>query len=291
MAIVHDVERRQRAILAELVPAPDVPVDEAMRAWWRHISDPSLWPNERLFYELYGQAISGPAPHRGDARRDHRRLAGARRARSTWRYGLSREEALAHARLGIAVTRGLLLDLVATRDVEGVNAAMEAFIERLRHLAADAQPMSCVYATAHECRGAAAHHVRRLQRTRHRRRAGGDDRGRRLAQRLGGRPAGRPRGGARLLDAPVGVDRPPRRPRGDRPAGPSGRVAVEVRQVVRDLDGEVQAAGTVVHVYEMRSGLWPEWTSRKRAPSRGLRGACSARHARGRTRRRRSSGR
>jgi hypothetical protein len=44
-------------------------------------------------------------------------------------YGLSREEARAHARLGIAVTRGLLLDLVATRDVEGVDAAMEAFIE------------------------------------------------------------------------------------------------------------------------------------------------------------------
>ena len=27
------------------------------------------------------------------------------------------------------MTRGLLLDLVATRDVEGVDAAMEAFIE------------------------------------------------------------------------------------------------------------------------------------------------------------------
>jgi hypothetical protein len=36
--------------------------------------------------------------------------------------------ARAHARLGIAVTRGLLLDLVATGDVAGVDAAMEAFI-------------------------------------------------------------------------------------------------------------------------------------------------------------------
>jgi hypothetical protein len=34
-----------------------------------------------------------------------------------------------------------------------------------------------------------------------------------------------------------------------------GRVAVDVRQVVRNLDGEVVAAGTVVHVYELRSGL------------------------------------
>ena len=32
-----------------------------MRAWWKHISDPSLWPNERLFYELFGQALQGRA--------------------------------------------------------------------------------------------------------------------------------------------------------------------------------------------------------------------------------------
>jgi hypothetical protein len=34
-----------------------------------------------------------------------------------------------------------------------------------------------------------------------------------------------------------------------------GRVEVQVRQLVRDLDGKVLADGTVVHVYEMRSGL------------------------------------
>jgi AcrR family transcriptional regulator len=128
VAIVHEVEARQRAILAELVPAAGVPVDEAMRAWWRHISDPSLWPNERLFYELYGQAIQG-RPHTVEM------LDGIiddwlqPAAEINMALGLSRDEAVAHARLGIAVTRGLLLDLVATRDVEGVNAAMEAFIE------------------------------------------------------------------------------------------------------------------------------------------------------------------
>ena len=128
VAIVHEVEARQRAILAELVPAAGVPVDEAMRAWWRHISDPSLWPNERLFYELYGQAIQGRA-HTVEM------LDGIiddwlePAAEINMALGLSRAEAVAHARLGIAVTRGLLLDLVATRDVEGVDAAMDAFIE------------------------------------------------------------------------------------------------------------------------------------------------------------------
>jgi AcrR family transcriptional regulator len=128
VAIVRAVEDRQRTMFAELVPAPDTPVEEAMRAWWRHISDPSLWPNERLFYELYGQAIQG-RPHTVEM------LDGIiddwiePAAEINVALGMGRQEARAHARLGIAVTRGLLLDLVATRDVEGVNAAMEAFIE------------------------------------------------------------------------------------------------------------------------------------------------------------------
>ena len=37
--------------------------------------------------------------------------------------------------------------------------------------------------------------------------------------------------------------------------GVSGRVVVDVDQVVRDLAGEVMASGRVVHVYEMRDGL------------------------------------
>jgi hypothetical protein len=43
--------------------------------------------------------------------------------------GMPRDLARAHARLGVSVTRGLLLDLLATGDVAGVDAAMEAFID------------------------------------------------------------------------------------------------------------------------------------------------------------------
>jgi nuclear transport factor 2 (NTF2) superfamily protein len=39
-------------------------------------------------------------------------------------------------------------------------------------------------------------------------------------------------------------------------AGEDGvRIEVEVEQIVRDLDGQVVASGTVRHVYTMRSGL------------------------------------
>ena len=43
--------------------------------------------------------------------------------------GVAPDLARAHARLGVAVTRGLLLDLLATREVAAVDAAMEAFID------------------------------------------------------------------------------------------------------------------------------------------------------------------
>ncbi len=37
-----------------------------------------------------------------------------------------------HARLGLAVTRGLLLDLLATGDRAGVEAALDVFAGRYR---------------------------------------------------------------------------------------------------------------------------------------------------------------
>jgi AcrR family transcriptional regulator len=128
VAIVREVERRQLAAIGDVVPDPSLSYADAMRAWWRHISDPSLWPNERLFFELYGQALQG-RPHAGEL------LEGIV---DSWlgpvtemgeAMGLPHDTAEASARLGVAVTRGLLLDLLATGDRAGVDAAVEHWIE------------------------------------------------------------------------------------------------------------------------------------------------------------------
>jgi AcrR family transcriptional regulator len=125
--IVKAVERRQRELLRAIVPDPTVPVGDAMRAWWKHISDPSLWPNERLFFEIYDQALQGRA-HTVEL------LDGivedwlGPATEINVAMGVPASLARAHARLGVAVTRGLLLDLLATGDVAGVDAAMDAFI-------------------------------------------------------------------------------------------------------------------------------------------------------------------
>ena len=126
--IVRTVEQRQRDLLPDLLPDPEAPIGEGMRIAWKHISDPSLWANERLFFEIYGQAIQGRAHTTAvldgivdDWVQPIAELSIAR--------GMPADVAIAHARLGIAVTRGLLLDLVATGNVEAVDAAMEAFID------------------------------------------------------------------------------------------------------------------------------------------------------------------
>jgi AcrR family transcriptional regulator len=133
--VVKAVEAAQREALGDVMPDPAADPAEAMRAWWRHISDPSLWPNERLFFELYGQALQGRPGTEAllegivdawlDTITDINIAAGMEPA-----------FARAHGRLGIAVTRGLLLDLLATGDRDGVDAAVEAWIAL--NLAADA---------------------------------------------------------------------------------------------------------------------------------------------------------
>lgn len=124
--VVRHVEERQRAVLTTLTRDPVASPADAIRAMWHHLADPALRPLERLFFELYGQALQGRPGTEPlldgvveswlDLNVD---LAG--------RWGVPAEVARTHARLGLAVIRGLLLDLLATGDRAGTDAAVEAF--------------------------------------------------------------------------------------------------------------------------------------------------------------------
>jgi AcrR family transcriptional regulator len=128
VAVVREVEQRQRDGLADVVPDPSATLGEAMRAWWRHISDQVLWPNERLFFELYGQALQG-RPGTAELLDGIVDAWLEPAATALTAYGFA--DGTAVARLGIAVTRGLLLDLLATGARAEVDAAMEAYIALL----------------------------------------------------------------------------------------------------------------------------------------------------------------
>jgi AcrR family transcriptional regulator len=128
VAVVQAVEQRQRNLLDSIIPDPTASPGDAMRAWWKHISDPSLWPNERLFFELYGQALQGRP---GTVELLDGIIDAWLEPSASIFTALGFADGEAAARLNIAVTRGLLLDLLATGDHDAVNRAMDVHIAAL----------------------------------------------------------------------------------------------------------------------------------------------------------------
>jgi AcrR family transcriptional regulator len=125
-AVVHAVEAEQRERLAGLDTSPSSSPGATMRRMWKHLSNPALWPNERLFFEMYGQALQGrpqtAAFLDGIVESWLEPIAALR-----VQQGVPARAARAQARVDLAVTRGLLLDLLATGDRAGVDAAMDQY--------------------------------------------------------------------------------------------------------------------------------------------------------------------
>jgi AcrR family transcriptional regulator len=127
VAVVRDVEARERTYLAELAD-PALPPLERCERLWRHYADPAQWPHERLFFELYGQALQG-RQHTGELLDGIVESWIAPLTALHLELGTPPERAAARARLGVAVVRGLLLDLLATGERQAVDAAMAEFFD------------------------------------------------------------------------------------------------------------------------------------------------------------------
>ena len=123
-AVTLAVEQAERATVRA---AGAISPDDARRLWARY-ADPALWPQERLFFELYVHALRGRPGTEGFL--EHvvtgwlEPLTAAIAA-----SGTSPQTAPAAARLNMAVTRGLLLDLLATHDTSAVTEAFELFLQ------------------------------------------------------------------------------------------------------------------------------------------------------------------
>src|SRR3954465_3072199 len=122
LSIVEAVEQRQTAMLDDLPADPGA----AFAAMWADLRRPEVRPFERLFFECYARAANGEAP-----------LAPLLPGGVEGWLDLADQLAdgrgdRASSRLGLAVTRGLLLDLVATGDEEGGAAPAARFAALLR---------------------------------------------------------------------------------------------------------------------------------------------------------------
>jgi AcrR family transcriptional regulator len=126
--VIRAVEARQRDLLTEFAKEP---VLDLGFGFWEHLRSPDLAAQERLFFEVYGQALRGrrwalPLLD-GIVENWIGPVAAMLEA-----DGADPAAARVVARLLVAVGRGLLLDVLATGDGEEVDAAMRFFLEMLR---------------------------------------------------------------------------------------------------------------------------------------------------------------
>ena len=123
--VVRAVEADQRAIVDEIAADDRIDITERMREHWLSLLDPALRNNIRLFYEVYADALRGRAYTKDFLAEVMDAWLPAVTAAFESTSGA--EHAPVDARLMLAVVRGLLLDLVTTGDVDGVDAAMQRF--------------------------------------------------------------------------------------------------------------------------------------------------------------------
>jgi AcrR family transcriptional regulator len=124
--VVRAVEAEQRAALEALDADASLDASEQASRLAKRLTDPRLRRNERLFFELYAQALQGRGPAAELLPELVHSWLGPLRAVSV-RLGVPEADADAHGRLMLAVARGLLLDLVGTGQRKAVDRAMELF--------------------------------------------------------------------------------------------------------------------------------------------------------------------
>ena len=125
MAVVREVERRERERLG------DAPLSVAdARRRWDHLANPSLRAQERLFFEIYAHALLGRPGTEGFLDEAVEGWISPVRGLLI-DAGIHEDDAEGLARLGLAVTRGLLLDLLATGDTAGTTRAFDLFTQLL----------------------------------------------------------------------------------------------------------------------------------------------------------------
>lgn len=126
-AIVEATEAAQRDVLTGLAEQTET-AEELIMALWRHVSSEDLRPFVRLFFEVVA-------------------ATGARGLTDPW---LDIAETVTETigetydprqiRVGIAVTRGLLIDVLADDSATEATEAMESFVAMWARARASAQP-------------------------------------------------------------------------------------------------------------------------------------------------------
>ena len=129
--VVRALEEQQKQFLATLVADTSLAPIEQMHRMWQQLIDPSVWPHTRLFFEVYGQALRGGRGSKAFLKDVVRSWIGPLGELGR-RHGVAEPEVESFARLSLAVTRGLLLDLLTSGERDRIEATMDQINSELK---------------------------------------------------------------------------------------------------------------------------------------------------------------
>jgi len=118
-AIVAEVEAAQRELLLELAQRAESPAG-LVRALWQRVSSEEMRPFVRLFFESVSHTAGAGGDHLTAPWLDSTQSVAAH-------LGTTFEPD--EIRLGVAVVRGLLIDVLATGDAGPATRSLERYIE------------------------------------------------------------------------------------------------------------------------------------------------------------------
>jgi AcrR family transcriptional regulator len=125
-AIVHEVEARQRLLLAELAKTTTDPGDLVL-ALWARLSTAEMLPYVRLFFECIASTsvttTGDPAGPSDSDLTDPWLRSGAAVAAM-----IGADVDMVDLQLGVAVTRGLLIDVLTTGDAAPATKSLQRFV-------------------------------------------------------------------------------------------------------------------------------------------------------------------
>jgi len=124
-AIVAAIEAQQRAVMVAMAEQANTP-RELMLGLWGEVSREELRPFVKLFFEVFGLVAQG-APGTEGLRETLTQPWLTDAAEAGKEIGVASDPA--ELRVGVAVSRGLLLDLVAGADYAEVDEAYRAFVD------------------------------------------------------------------------------------------------------------------------------------------------------------------
>jgi len=124
-AIVAAIEAQQRAVMVAMAEQANTP-RELMLGLWEQVSREELRPFVKLFFEVFGLVAQG-APGTEGLRETLTQPWLTDAAEAGKEIGVASDPA--ELRVGVAVSRGLLLDLVAGADYAEVDQAYRAFVD------------------------------------------------------------------------------------------------------------------------------------------------------------------